>query len=1117
MENGNERLTEVKTSVVRKAFRKCLRVVVLFLAAVILLVAGILTALVVVLSPERLTPLVAKYSSEYIDGSVSASRIELTFWSTFPRLSVDIDSLSLVSGAFDNLDPDVRQMLPADADTLLTLRSLHGGINLVSLLAGRYELYDVALSQPAVNIVVANDSVANYNLVASSPGDTVKNELPFLSINRFLLLNSGPLKYFSLPDSTEFALCFSAIDANGADSPIYSMAAEGNVRIAGLPIATDGPLLFTADGRIEWNPETPSELALKSFVLSVDGTPAKLDTRVRFDECLTIEHLEVELPSVDVTRVSGYLPEEALADVGNFDTNMNIAVSFKLSRPYMVLPDTVLLPSGVADLKINPCRLSLEKIGLSLDRLSFGAQMTVDGDNLDMSVLEVNEFKMKSRVLDLDFVGSLKHPLTDPVFAGQLKGRAFIGYLPQAVKDAMGGSMRGTLGTDLSVRLRRSDLAANRFHRIFARGTVSLRQFDMAMSSDSVTGDTLRFVTPAAFLRFDSDRKIEVNGVSTDSLLTVSINADTISYSGSGISILAHGLNVGLGSRNVYSSSDTTRINPFGGSIKASQFRLVSLPDSLRVAVNMLDCNASLRRFEGKDSVPLLALSVVADGIGVGDRDFRAAVKSPSVDVTAHLNPRRRSLRSDSLAARVARHPRVDDNDNDSITTGLRELISRWKILGNISASRGQMLSRAFPLVTRIGDVDLAFSSDSIDLRSLTLQLGRTDLRVRGDITNLEQWASRRRPSTRRPIRIGVRILSDTVDIDQLTAACLSGDVDSHADVAIQDMDDYTGDLVPLNAAAVDSAGGPFIIPVNIEAMIDVKASNVIYSDMLMHDFSGELQTRGGIMRLRDLSAQGDVGRIDVSALYSSLMPDSLEFGMGMRLSNFHLDRFLEVVPSLDTLLPAMRDLSGIVNADVAATTRLDRDMNFVIPSLKAVIDIEGDSLVLLDDRTFKSMSKWLVFKDKKRNLIDHMKVKIAVDSSLMSIYPFVFDIDRYRLGVMGSNDLDMNLNYHVSVIKSPLPWKFGINIKGTPDNMKIRLGGAKVKENGEGYVEQLAIADTTRINLVSQLESLFNRGMGVSRSSFTRRRSRPVMQLDDDLLDPGDTIPVELPDSLRP
>ncbi|MDE6164288.1 MAG: hypothetical protein K2F62_01675, partial [Muribaculaceae bacterium] len=174
--------------------------------------------------------------------------------------------------------------------------------------------------------------------------------------------------------------------------------------------------------------------------------------------------------------------------------------------------------------------------------------------------------------------------------------------------------------------------------------------------------------------------------------------------------------------------------------------------------------------------------------------------------------------------------------------------------------------------------------------------------------------------------------------------------------------------------------------------------------------------------------------------------------------------------------------------------------------------------LVLLDADTFKSMSKWLVFKNKKRNLIDRMNVKIVVDSSLMSIYPFVFDIDRYRLGVMGSNDLDMNLNYHVSVLKSPLPWKFGINISGTPDNMKIRLGGAKVKENGEGAIEQMAIAETTRINLIGQLESLFNRGVGASRSSFMRSRGTlPPMQLDSVYSELPDSIIVTLTDSILP
>lgn len=1110
-DNTHERMRQ------RSWLKKSVKIVAVAVAAVVLVVVGLLTAVVVVLSPERLTPLVSKYSSEYIDGEVTARRIELTFWSTFPRLSVDIDSLTLVSGALDRLDPEVRRQLPADADTLLTLRSLHGGLNLAALLAGRYELYDVALSQPSLNIVIADDSTANYNIVPPSANEPEHDSaLPELGINRFLLLNSGPLRYFSLPDSTEFTLRFSAIDANGSESPRYSLSTEGNVRVVGLPLATDAPLLFTADGNVRWDPASPDEVALESFVVSVDGTPARFDTRVCFADPLTIDRLDLELPSVDVTRVAGYLPDGMIPGLDEIETNMNVALSFSLARPYSLRPDTVVMPSGLLTLKINPCRLSVRKAGISVDRLSLSARLAVDGDSLDLSEAEVEEFTLKSRMLDVDFKGAVHYLFSDPLFSGRLRGRAFTGYLPAVVKDAVGGSVKGTVGADLSVRLRRSDLSAQRFHKIFARGTVSLRHFDMSLpvaadSADTIgTTDTIRLYTPAAFLKFDSDRRIEVNGVRTDSLLTVSVTADTIGYSGGGVALLARDLSVGLGSRNVHSSADTTRINPFGGAIKASALRLTSLPDSLRVMVRNLDCKASLRRYEDRDSVPLLFLSVAADGIGVGDADFRAAVRAPFAEITAHLNPRKpeRAYR---------RTPQVEREDSTA-GAGLKELIRRWKITGSLSATGGRILSRSFPLATRISDVDLVFSSDSIDLHSLSLQVGHTDLSVRGDITNLERWAAGRRASARRPIRMGVTIDSDTVDIDQLTAAFLSGEAGvAGGDMA--DLDEYAADVAVADTTLTsDSLGGPFIVPVNLEATVDVRASHVIYSGMLLHDFKGALQTRGGIMRLRDLTASGEVGTIDVSALYSSLDPDSLEFGMGMKLSDFYIERFLQMMPSIDSLLPAMRDLSGIVNADIAATTRLDREMNFVIPSLKAVIDIDGDSLVLLDADTFKSMSKWLVFKNKKRNLIDRMNVKIAVDSSMMSIYPFVFDIDRYRLGVMGSNDLEMNLNYHVSVLKSPLPWKFGINISGTPDNMKIRLGGAKVKENGEGAIEQMAIAETTRINLIGQLESLFNRGVGASRSSFMRSRGTlPPIQLDSVYSELPDSVIVTLTDSILP
>ena len=187
--------------------------------------------------------------------------------------------------------------------------------------------------------------------------------------------------------------------------------------------------------------------------------------------------------------------------------------------------------------------------------------------------------------------------------------------------------------------------------------------------------------------------------------------------------------------------------------------------------------------------------------------------------------------------------------------------------------------------------------------------------------------------------------------------------------------------------------------------------------------------------------------------------------------------------------MPALQNFAGIVNADIAVTTDLYRNMDINIPSLRAAISIEGDSLVLLDPDTFKTVSKWLLFKNKKRNMIDHMSVEAVIDRGAIELYPFMFDIDRYRLGVMGHNDLAMNLNYHVSVLKSPIPFKFGINIKGTPEKLKVRLGGAKFKE--KMVVERQQIADNTRINLVQQIDNMFRRGLRNARSGRLNFRSQ--------------------------
>ncbi|MDE6198567.1 MAG: hypothetical protein K2G06_01820, partial [Muribaculaceae bacterium] len=186
------------------------------------------------------------------------------------------------------------------------------------------------------------------------------------------------------------------------------------------------------------------------------------------------------------------------------------------------------------------------------------------------------------------------------------------------------------------------------------------------------------------------------------------------------------------------------------------------------------------------------------------------------------------------------------------------------------------------------------------------------------------------------------------------------------------------------------------------------------------------------------------------------------------------------VVPAIDSIVPMMHYLSGVVNAQVAVTSDITPDMYFDIPSLKAAMQFSGDSLVVFDNDTFRSLSKWLMFRDKKRNMIDRLNVEMTVSDGVLNLYPFIVNIDRYKLGVMGYNDLDFNLHYHIAVLKSPIPFKFGINIKGDPDHMKFRLGGAKFKEKMVAQRDSIAI--NTRISLLSEINGAFRRGLRAAR-----------------------------------
>ena len=116
--------------------------------------------------------------------------------------------------------------------------------------------------------------------------------------------------------------------------------------------------------------------------------------------------------------------------------------------------------------------------------------------------------------------------------------------------------------------------------------------------------------------------------------------------------------------------------------------------------------------------------------------------------------------------------------------------------------------------------------------------------------------------------------------------------------------------------------------------------------------------------------------------------------------------------------------------------------------------------------------------KNKKKNVFDSISVNVVVNDGSVLVYPFQVSIDRYKAAIGGEQGLDMNFKYHISILKSPLPFKAGVNISGNLDKMKIRVGKAKYKDD----VTPAAIhkVDSTRMDLGRRIVERFHRIVGV-------------------------------------
>lgn len=1117
--------------------------IILWIAlAAILLFVGVLLGTVQVLKPEKLTPIVREAANKSLNAQVDLTNAQLRLRPSWPFLSLQLDSLSIVSNDIAFAPQSVRDSLPQWGDTLLRVRQISGGVNVPKLMVGTISLSKVDIVEPNVNVLIVNDELNSFSIVKPSEKeeeDTTSLSLPDLQIEGFEIKSPSLIRFADLSSGTSADVTINTVKLVGQnceehsnyqldistdiDSPLFAIIGKENVPVY-------------VNGNFAWEAKRPLALKVDDLELGI----AEYGVTVNADidaggENLVVNSANVVVKPIVIADLLASLPADQAKEWGipaGIQTDASVGLSLSLLKPYALGADQ--LP--YVDLGVTVPDSYLKWRQVDLRSLSLDATLGLRGFQLDSAFVNVEKLNVGGPATTLSISGKATHFLSDPAFEGQINGKMHLEKLPAQLTSAFlapGDKLAGLVSLNASILGRLSMFTPNGFHQLRADGTVDLHNV-LFQSADSQTMayahhahaalGTLSTITTERQSRRDSTKSIRTTA---DSLLTASISLDSSRIRSAGVGLRIKNFKIGVGAQNRALSSDTTSIIPIGGGISIGSLSFFNVADTAGARIRNLKGQVSLKRYRGDAHLPLFTLDAKLERVSAGSNSTRMMLKDASLNARLNLLPdsmlsaSRLKLRNtvDSIrrmhpdlhpdtiydmAQVIMRKSATRRNRASSVndemelldwgaTEGMRRILLDWRIRGRLNAQEARLFTTAFPVPNSLKNINLKFTNDSVSIHDVAYKAGHSDFTISGNISNIKRALTSRRG--RQPIKIDFSVYSDTLNVNELANAFFTGAANSGKSLGASIADD-DADEADLAAAVepADTTSGPLLIPVNIDAKLKMRASNVLYSNILLHNFEGDVMAYDGALNLSNLSASSDVGSVAISGLYSAPTIRDMKFGMSLDLNRFKIKEFLQMMPAIDSIMPLLRDFGGIINAKIAATSDVDSAMNLVIPTLSSAINLSGDSLVVLDPETFKFISKWLMFKDKNKNMIDHMSVDLVVENNHMMIYPFMFDFDRYRLGVQGDNDLEMNYNYHVSVLKSPLPFKFGINIKGNPDNFKVRIGRARFNE--KQAVANVALADTARVNLINQFENIFRRG--VRNSEFAKVRVKESVSMSD-------------------
>lgn len=1029
-----------------------------------------------VLPPDKLTPLVIEQTNKFLDAHLDCERIELTYFETYPHLGIKLINGHLISHTAEDSTAHAEE-LTIPSDSLLAFKQAVISLRPTDyLFGGKITIGEVIIDQPRFYGYVNKYGAANWDIYSSEPdsADTNKKPLPPIDLQKVRISNG----HFTYDDRqgdlfTEINGFFLNLDGSllNGETTLDIETGSTSILFSSPTYTLENKLALKLKSRLQLT-DNYNKVTLKDAELLVNNLPFTADGSISHIPLLNqaMIDMEVGLKISDLNDLLGFIPD---AYFQNRDKTLAKGAIILEGNIHGYLGDSI-VPTVNLCCKIENGSYHMKGIKQGIDTLQMDMDLHLNGLYPDSSFVSLEQLKLKGLTTSLDMSGKVTNLLTSPNVDAKVKGKIDFTRLAEEFLNPDTLFVHGVMDADLAATFNVDNLLNSQYDKIYASGRLNidtLKAYSRPLGMDVfITKADLSVDTTQQTSSYLDNKKLLRMAFSVDSLNVK--YKDDISTNISRLAIQAKTSPV----------IDTTAVIPMTAQLEFDYLR-TRLPDSVWLVAGRTVMKGGIKSSASNKLIPTAGATISVDTLRYFILPMRTGLILADNTFNIEALPYRDAIRQRWLArtdtttrrpnaTRRPRRTRTPKQAQVDTTDATAQLLRRWEVRGSLSFKQMRGFSRLMPVPMRIDQTTLKFNTNDVTLTDAHLHVGKSDFLLNGEISRIRQAMLRGGK-----LKGNFSLTSDYIDCNQLIKAMNAGmlyseqhlsagqetiDAESLATMDTQTLQDS------IAVASLDSTTQVFVIPANLDMTLHTNAKKIDFKDIELNNVAGEVIIRDQSLNLSNLGMDSNIGRGKMTMYYTAKDSRGASTGFDLDMEDVQVEKLIGLYPAIDTLVPMLRSFEGVVDCQLTATCQMDSTMSLDLPSLHSGCYLHGENMVLLDGETFTEISKTLMFKNKKRNVIDSISVDLAIKDNKIEVFPFLIEMDRYKVAVGGTHNLDMTFNYHLSVLKSPVPFKLGIDITGNLDDFKYKIVKCRYKDLFKPAKE--AELDSTRTNIRKEI-----------------------------------------------